>query len=257
MSNSIWDVIGEIGFELHPDRVNVVAAKISDLNSVNDFEEARSSFGPGAEQSVIDRLGKAWDDMPSLTPLELAAALRGASGTVALIEKREIVDMVWTGPKTGMVASRHTEQVLLEVISSATEQLFLVSFVAYNIDSIIKALQNAVGQNVVISILLESSVVHGGKISTDSILMIQKLLPTAKIYAWNPKSKNDGASKGAVHAKCAVADGKLAFVTSANLTSAAMERNLELGVLVRGGKLPDELHRHLDALVATGIVEKV
>jgi len=65
------------------------------------------------------------------------------------------------------------------------------------------------------------------------------------------------SATGAVHAKCAVSDGKLAFITSANLSTAAMERNMELGVLVRGGHLPDELHRHLNALVATETVERV
>lgn len=53
------------------------------------------------------------------------------------------------------------------------------------------------------------------------------------------------------------ADGELAFITSANLTSAAMERNMELGVLVKGGELPFELQRHLEALISTKIIEKV
>lgn len=51
--------------------------------------------------------------------------------------------------------------------------------------------------------------------------------------------------------------GTLAFITSANLTSAAMERNMELGVLVKGGELPFELHRHLEALISAKVIEKV
>ena len=34
-----------------------------------------------------------------------------------------------------------------------------------------------------------------------------------------------------MHAKAAVADSRVAFLTSANLTEAALERNMELGVL--------------------------
>ena len=67
----------------------------------------------------------------------------------------------------------------------------------------------------------------------------------------------DGRPIGSVHAKCAVADDRIAFLTSANLSEAAMERNMELGVLVRGGHLPEELHRHLEALVKTGVVTRV
>jgi len=39
----------------------------------------------------------------------------------------------------------------------------------------------------------------------------------------------------ALHAKAAVADDYLAFVTSANLTGHALSENIELGVLLRGG----------------------
>jgi hypothetical protein len=36
-----------------------------------------------------------------------------------------------------------------------------------------------------------------------------------------------------------------------------MERNMELGVLVKGGELPFEHHRHLEALISTKVIEKV
>lgn len=32
---------------------------------------------------------------------------------------------------------------------------------------------------------------------------------------------------------------------------------MELGVLVRGGVLPFELHRHLEALISTKVIERV
>ncbi len=176
---------------------------------------------------MIDRLSEAWVNCPNMSPLELAAALRGASGTAALIEKSELIEMVWTGPKTGLVPSRHTEQVLLEVISSARFQIFLVSYVVYNINSVIKALKKAIERGVDVDILLESSVDHGGKVSINSIQTIRESIPEAHIYAWESDLKHEGLT-GSVHAKCAVSDGKLAFITSANFTSAAMERNMEL-----------------------------
>ena len=45
------------------------------------------------------------------------------------------------------------------------------------------------------------------------------------------------------HRHTVTMDGRLAFVTSANLTSVAMERNMELGVLLRGGAVPCGTHR--------------
>ncbi len=254
MNTDIWEVIANIGIELHPDRVNAIAEKIASLFSVDDFHKASFGFSPVANKPMMIALEKAWRKAPKVTPLELAAALRGASGTASIMEKREAVEMVWTGPFTSLVASRHTEQVLLEVIASARWRLFIVSFVAYDINSVKKALQDAVGKNIKIDILLESSKAHGGKIDIDSIDTFKKAIPSANIYAWNSESKSSGRWNGVVHAKCAVADGSLAFITSANLTRAAMENNMELGVLVRGGNLPEKLERHLETLVTTEII---
>ena len=71
-----------------------------------------------------------------------------------------------------------------------------------------------------------------------------------EFYEWD-RTSTDLSATASVHAKCAVADGNIAFVTSANLSEAAMERNMELGVLLRGGQVPGLLDRHLAALVTT------
>lgn len=257
--NELWQVIAELGLELHPDRIAAIASKIESLGSVEQFALVKPVFGPNADKSMIGRLDAAWHDAKQVSPSELASALRGASATAALHERRGAVEMVWTGPSTGMVPVRHTEQVLCEVIESARNRLFIVSFVAYEVASIIKVLQDAVGRQVQVDILLESSTVQGGKVTVDSFKTMKDTVPSANLYVWNVRNGKKAltASTGAVHAKCAVADGKLAFITSANLSTAAMERNMELGVLVRGGHLPDELHRHLEVLVATETVVRV
>ena len=255
--DDIWQLIAEMGVELHPDHIGSISTRIVALDSPFDFAKIKSGLGNKSDQGFINRLESEWLKMPHIKPVEVAAALRGASGTAMLIEKREAIEMVWTGPFTGLVASRHTEQVLLEVVASAKSRLFIVSFVAYNIETLMQSLRKAIERKVQIDILLESSTNHGGKVSIDSVEAFMKKIPSASIYVWSSKAKAKDKWDGAVHAKCAVADGKLAFITSANFTMAAMERNMELGVLVRGGNLPDKLHKHLDALVTTGIIEKV
>ncbi len=59
-----------------------------------------------------------------------------------------------------------------------------------------------------------------------------------------------------MHAKVLVVDGSVALVGSANLTSRAMEQNLEIGVLVRG-LVPGQLVRYVADLRAAGMLEKV
>lgn len=60
-----------------------------------------------------------------------------------------------------------------------------------------------------------------------------------------------------MHAKAAVADSRIAFLTSANLTEAALEGNMELGVLIRGGTLPALIDRLIDALLESGELQSV
>lgn len=52
-------------------------------------------------------------------------------------------------------------------------------------------------------------------------------------------------ASAAMHAKLLIVDRRTALVGSANLTSHGLERNLECGLLVRGGAVPSRLAEHL------------
>lgn len=251
---NLWRVVAEIGAELHPDRIDVAANKIERLGSPDSFSSAVRSFGPNADKRMLRRLEDAWQrTKQSITPKELASALRGASATSTLFESRGTVELVWTGETTGTVPVRHTEQVLCEVIRSAERRLFIMSFVAYEVESIKAELLLASERGVRIDVLMEQSESEGGRSSAKSLQVMRQAVPSANLYY--RVGKDGSRPQGVVHGKCAVADGTTAFITSANLTTAAMERNMEVGVLIRGGRLPDELHSHLEALVRMRIAE--
>jgi len=160
---------------------------------------------------------------------------------------QQSTELVWTGPTTPFVSARRTEQALLQVINAAEQTLFITSFVAYDVSTIVKALNAASDRGVVISMLLELSQDDGGSISFDVIGKMRTLVPAAQLYAWRDKA--DPFSDGRVHAKVAVADGRMCFITSANLTGYAMEKNMEIGVLIVGGPIANLLRDHLQALV--------
>ena len=50
---------------------------------------------------------------------------------------------------------------------------------------------------------------------------------------YDPRALDHEGPDGVLHAKAVVADDEAVFVTSANLTEAALDRNIELGVLLR------------------------
>jgi cardiolipin synthase len=148
-----------------------------------------------------------------------------------------------------------TEQALLQVIGSATKTLFLTSFVAYDVKSIVSELNVAASRDVSVAMILEASSEHGGSISIDVIGKMRDLVPSARLYGWNDKQGE--FSGGRVHAKVAVADSSVCFITSANLTGYAMERNMEAGVLITGGEIPRQLSSHLESLIDLRVVEPV
>lgn len=181
--------------------------------------------------------------------------LIAASHVYAKAASEQSAELVWTGPTTPFVSARRTEQALLQVINSAEQSLFITSFVAYDVSTIVKALNAANDRGVAISMLLELSQDHGGSITFDAIGKMRTLVPTANLYAWRDKA--DPFSDGRVHAKVAVADGRMCFITSANLTGHAMEKNMEAGVIIEGGNIPKTLKSHLEALIATKVVGQV
>jgi phosphatidylserine/phosphatidylglycerophosphate/cardiolipin synthase-like enzyme len=54
---------------------------------------------------------------------------------------------------------------------------------------------------------------------------------------------------GVLHAKALVVDDEAVFVTSANLTEAALDRNIEIGLLVRDRALALTIASHFRALI--------
>jgi len=74
-----------------------------------------------------------------------------------------------------------------------------------------------------------------------------------RIYSSTPDDEELMAgNQGLMHAKCAIADRECLFLTSANLSGNAMAINMELGVCIHGGPLPEQVERHFDDLLARG-----
>src|SRR5690606_17930886 len=113
---------------------------------------------------ALDRLIAAWrqTEIPGDV---LAGILVGAAYSRQQAQRESSVELVWTGPTTPFVATRRTEQVLLDLIGHAQSDIFLVSFLAYDVATVIEALNAASTRGIDIRILLETSTSHGGSLS--------------------------------------------------------------------------------------------
>ncbi len=245
--NAIVDLVALVS----PAKIGAVAGALRGISSAADAPSPDSLVGTPAARASVVRLLAAWGST-SASGDEVAGMLLGASEARRRVEDELNVELVWTGPTTRFVATRRTEQVLLDLIRSAEKDLFLVSFVTYDVPSVVKAMNDASGRGVRIRVLLEASTGHGGSLSVDPAATMRNSVPSAEIFTWIEKP--EPFIDGKVHAKVAVVDGARAFITSANLTGHALEKNMEAGVAIHGGPVPRTLRNHLEALVDVGVI---
>jgi phosphatidylserine/phosphatidylglycerophosphate/cardiolipin synthase-like enzyme len=166
----------------------------------------------------------------------------------------ETAEIVWTGPEPPQTRFRQTEQAILEVVNSATKRLTVVSYAVYRIPRIREALVTAANRGVRIRMIVETPNRIEGQGEYDCLLSLgDNVAAVSSVYYWpqENRSKDPNGKIGILHVKCAVADGHRMFLSSANFTEYAFTINMELGLLVTGGSLPDQVERHFERLVET------
>lgn len=195
-----------------------------------------------------------------LMPQAVAAAIVAAAKVEQRHRDGETVEIVWTGPETAHTRFRHTEQAILEVLNSAEKRLTVVSYAVYRIPRIRDALVAAANRGVGIRLIVETPNRIEGQTEYDCLLALgDNVASVASVYYWpqENRSKDDNGKIGILHVKCAVADGRRLFLSSANLTEYAFTINMELGLLVTGGKLPGQVERHFEGLIGAGQLVRV
>lgn len=243
--NSLGLAIAALAHDIHPDTALAIAEALEKNPQDNPMPALRGFLG-STVPNHLRAIEVMIDPGGIVNSHDVANMIRGAVGATVL-KDREGIELVWTGPATGVVPIRRTEQVLTALIEASRRELFIVSFVAYDAAMVVNSIARASQRGVIVRILMERSQEQGGTLNFDAIEKLRGVLPLAEFYVWDGEIPNSG-KLGSMHAKCAVADSDSAFITSANLTGAAMERNMELGVFVRGGNLPAQLSAHLSAL---------
>jgi phosphatidylserine/phosphatidylglycerophosphate/cardiolipin synthase-like enzyme len=167
----------------------------------------------------------------------VAGLLDGAAAQIRA-DASQSVDVVWTGPTSSVTSSRLTAAVIAGLLAEAKRQIVLVSYASHPPKPVLNALTDAGNRGVSIVLLAERPADRPGFQGVD--------VPLANIDCtrlhWPAAARETGAS---LHAKVLIVDAVTALVGSANFTGHAMERNLECGLLVRGGPLPEQILRHL------------
>lgn len=207
---------------------------------------------------VVAELFQTWQREPApLDTRAMAAALTTATYCTQAAKEALSIELVWTGPDSEVIPLRQTDQVLLQLIWEAKQEVTIVSFAVYKIPEIAKALMSAMNRGVSLRIIAETPKSSLGKIPFGvSAALGAKIVQQAQILVWPVEQRpvdKDG-KYGSLHAKCAIADKKHLFISSANLTEYALTLNMEMGLLVHSEELACQVTEHIDHLIQQGIL---
>lgn len=207
----------------------------------------RATAGSVILRDACDQLSKR---LAHADPAYLSGLLVGAAHAVSRARQRQSVSVVWTGPESGVSSSRLTAAAVIDLINAARSEILLVSYATQTEPTLKAALSAATERHVAVTLLIERY--------EDNPTYAAASTPFSGLNAlrlsWPAASRPPGA---ALHAKIIVVDGQVALVGSANLTSRAMETNLECGILIRGGPQPRAIRSHITALHAAGLLAVV
>jgi phosphatidylserine/phosphatidylglycerophosphate/cardiolipin synthase-like enzyme len=239
-----------------PSELVEVAAEV--LLASADLEAARRGIADRIAHSqyrqTIDGFLSKCASATSLLPAAIGASLLAAAASEQSSRARQEVEVVWTGPHSEAIAFRRTEQVILQVLDSATSRITLASYAVYAIPRVRAALVRAAQRGVRINVILETPDRMSGQSEYDTLSALgAEVARCSSVYYWpEGKRPREGAKTGILHAKCLVADSRWLFVSSANLTEYAFSINMELGVLMTGGRMPRQVEALFDSLIAEG-----
>ena len=257
---AVIDAAVDAAMHVPGDLLAAGAAAIEDTSGWSTrSQSALIGASPAAHyREHAETIAQAWSRTPDVAGAVVAAALRAAAATAGAVRAEHRLSLVWTGPSTEAVRLRSTRSVLATLVANATESLVLVSFVSYDVAELTAALTGAIDRGVEVTLILETPDAPGGPLVIGPAHPFAPIKDTASFYRWPHETRKASfAATARLHAKCVIADRSSALITSANLTSAGINDNIELGVLVEAGPLPATLHRHIELLIEEHTLEGI
>jgi phosphatidylserine/phosphatidylglycerophosphate/cardiolipin synthase-like enzyme len=182
-----------------------------------------------------------------------------------LIAKAAKLEMVVTGPDVREQA-RDTSVVVDQLFLEAQESVLVVGFALYKGDIIFRCLAQRLDTNPTLDVTLCLDISRRGTDTTKDDDIVGRYAHEFRARNWpgqrlpkvyfDPRGLiSDAKNRAVLHAKCVVVDNKKALITSANPTPAAYDRNIELGVVVRGGTVPGQIASHFASLIEARILQ--
>lgn len=181
----------------------------------------------------------------------------------------DLFDLVVTGPEAPGITNRDTSVVVREMFAKAERSVMLAGYSVYQGQRVFQALAERMDAKPELNVrfFLDVGRKHGDTSASEQIVkrfteqFRGRQWPTGhrtpEVY-YDPRSLlTDSAQRSCLHAKCIVTDVSRVFVSSANFTEAAQERNLEVGLLINSDHLAQQLTQHFDTLLSHNLLARI
>jgi phosphatidylserine/phosphatidylglycerophosphate/cardiolipin synthase-like enzyme len=188
----------------------------------------------------------------------LASAVSGHSPV------EDLVDLVMTGPPVAGQEKRDTGVVVSDLFRQAEETILIAGYAVYQGQRVLHALAQRMVERPTLRTRMFLDIQRKLGDTSSSAELVRRFAHRFRSDEWptgspipevfyDPRAlSSDRAKRAALHAKCVVADGREVFVSSANFTEAAQERNIEIGLLLHSTAIAGRLTGFFDALCASG-----
>jgi len=173
-------------------------------------------------------------------------------------------DLVWSGPEAPGVHARDTRRVYEELLSSFRKSLWLSTYVFFDGPRAFELLAKRMDEDPSLSVCLLLNIQRKKGDTSTPVDVIRRFTDSFWKRDWpgsnrprvyfDPRSLELDGVRGVLHAKAVVADDDAVFITSANMTQAAFDRNYELGLLSRDRALAATVARHFQTLIDQGLL---
>jgi hypothetical protein len=211
---------------------------------------------------------------------QVLVAMQASAGTLAqwielLAHERERVaaargsiDLVWTGPEVEGMHNRETGAAVRELFGTAKRSVLAVGYAIHQGKEVLAPLAASLDRNPDLEVRMVVDIQRAFGDTTGEHDLVARYAAMFRREQWpgvilprvfyDPRSLAfDTAQRSSMHAKCVVVDRSVALVTSANFTTAAQQRNFELGLLVRDATVAGSVWDHFDALVRAGVLRSL
>jgi phosphatidylserine/phosphatidylglycerophosphate/cardiolipin synthase-like enzyme len=192
----------------------------------------------------------------ALTPEQMALFLRAIDADRS---EGVAVDLVWSGPEGAQASSRDTGVVVPELFAAARHSVLVAGFAIRQGDKVFATLARNMDANPALDVRIFTNVQRPWKDTRSDAEIVRAFADDFRTRQWpgrrmprvlyDPRALVSAAGpRSCLHAKCLIVDDARTLITSANFTEAAMDRNIEAGVLIEGAGFAHRLRAQFDAL---------